>query len=258
MPGSIQSIERAAAMLRLLGAAREPVTLGELAQHLELAKATAHGIVRTLCDVGFVAQESESGRYLLTGNLATLGDALDPHLLRSRAMTWADGLAGQTGLEVQIGITDARAPGGTDTLEILHHVYRPDGSLQRLRVGERQPLHATSLGLVLLAFAPTTARLHRLPITRYTALTVVNREALARLVRTTRRRGWAHLDGGFRPGVAGLAAPIRHQLGVAVGAIAVVGPAERLQSANGEPLAPLLRRVVETAALISTNLQAKL
>lgn len=263
MPGSIQSIERAAAVLQLLGAAREPVALSEIAQTLALAKPTVHGIIRTLCDVGFVGQEHDTGRYLLTGRLATLGEGLDPHLLRSRAMTWADGLAARTGLEVQIGITGAvagaaAAPGGVDTLEVLHHVFRPDGSPQRLRVGEHQPLHATALGLVLLAFAPSTARLHRLPMTRYTASTVVDREVLGRLVRAVRRQGWAHLDGGYRPDVAAIAAPIRHHLGVGVGAIAVVGPRERLLAADGVPLDPLRSHVVETAERISSHLQEKL
>ena len=61
MPGPIQSVERAAAVLHLRGAAREPVALRELAQGLELAKPTLHGILRTLCDVGFVAQEHDTG-----------------------------------------------------------------------------------------------------------------------------------------------------------------------------------------------------
>lgn len=259
MAGPIQSVERAAAVLYLLGAVREPMALSEMAQSLGLAKPTLHGIVRTLCAVGFVAQEHDTGRYLLTARLSTLGDGLDPHLLRSRAMTWADGLTAQTGLEVQLGIAGAgTSGGGVDTLQVLHHVFRPDGSPQRLRVGEHQPLHATALGLVLLAFAPATARLHRLPLTRYTSLTVVDRERLARLVRTTRRQGWTHVDGAWRPGVAAIAAPIRHHLSAGVGAIAVVGPRERLLSADGVPLDLLRARVVETARWISDHLEEKM
>jgi DNA-binding IclR family transcriptional regulator len=46
--GTIQSIERAAAMLRLLGAAGRPLALGEVASPLDLPRPTAHGILRTL------------------------------------------------------------------------------------------------------------------------------------------------------------------------------------------------------------------
>ena len=104
MPAPIQSIERAANVLHLLAAATEPVMLGELARMLDLPKPTVHGIVRTLVDVGFVAQEPETGRYLIGAGLARLGQTLDPHLLRSRAANWADQLAATTGLEVQLGV----------------------------------------------------------------------------------------------------------------------------------------------------------
>ena len=51
MPGSIQSIERAAAVLRLLGGAGRPLALAEVAAPLDLPRPTAHGILRTLRDL---------------------------------------------------------------------------------------------------------------------------------------------------------------------------------------------------------------
>ena len=45
VPGSIQSIERAAAVLRLLGTAAGPLGLAEMARSLDLAKPTTHGIL---------------------------------------------------------------------------------------------------------------------------------------------------------------------------------------------------------------------
>ena len=64
MPGSIQSIERAAAMLRLLGSTGRALGINEIAAALDLPRPTAHGIVRTLREVGFVEQDA-SARYLL-------------------------------------------------------------------------------------------------------------------------------------------------------------------------------------------------
>ena len=62
MPGSIQSIERAAAVLRLLASTDRPLGLAELAAALDLPRPTAHGIVRTLRDVGFVEQDAAAAR----------------------------------------------------------------------------------------------------------------------------------------------------------------------------------------------------
>ena len=55
MPGSVQSIERAAAVLRLLAVGTGRLGCVEVANALDLAKGTAHGILRTLQEVGFVA-----------------------------------------------------------------------------------------------------------------------------------------------------------------------------------------------------------
>ena len=66
-------------------------------------------------------------------------------------MNWADSLAGSAGQEVLLGMPAGPAAPG---VELVHHVFRPDGSPQRLRTGELLPLHATAVGKCLLAFAP--------------------------------------------------------------------------------------------------------
>lgn len=236
----IQSIERAAAVLHLLGAVGEPVPLGELARTLDLPKPTVHGITRTLVEVGFVAQDPATGHYALGHGLRDLGARLDPHLLRARTVNWADGLAARTGLEVQLGVLS-----GT-TVELVHHVFRPDDSPQRLRTGEVQPLPTTALGQVLLAYSPTGARLRSLDL------------SLTRTVQAVRRQGWAHVDGSWRPGVAAVAAPVRHHLGIGVGALAVVGPRERVLSTDGAPRPGIAEQVVASAEAIAATLQERL
>jgi len=252
MPGTIQSIERAAAVLHLLGAVGEPVPLGELARTLDLPKPTVHGITRTLVTVGFVVQDPESGHYALGRGLRDLGARLDPHLLRARSVNWADGLAARTGLEVQLGVLS-----GT-MLELVHHVFRPDGSPQRLRVGEIQPLHASALGQVLLAFSPTGSRLRDLELPAHTATTLTSRLELTRVVQSVRRQGWAHVDGALRPGVAAVAAPVRHHLGIGVGALGVVGPRERVLGPDGQPRPGIAEQVVSTAEAVAATLQERL
>ena len=125
MPKAIQSIERAAAVLRLL--ARGPGRLGvvELAGSLGLPKGTVHGILRTLAGVGFVEQDGITGKYQLGAALLHLGTSyLDVNELRSRAINWADALASRSGEAVRIGtLLEGRAL-------VVHHVFRPDDSLQ--------------------------------------------------------------------------------------------------------------------------------
>ncbi|WP_300017668.1 IclR family transcriptional regulator [Pseudonocardia sp.] len=251
MPGAIQSIERAAAVLRLLGSTDRPLGLGEIAAALDLARPTAHGIVRTLREVGFVAQDP-SARYLLGDALRELGrGGWDRHDLRARAMNWADSLAGSTGLAVHLGVPD----GGV--VRLVHHVFRPDGSAQRIRTGEEQPLHATALGKCLLAFAPVaTPPPRELVLTRYTGRTCVAVAALAAHLATARRRGWAGDAGEFEPGVGGAAAALRGSGGLVAGAIGVVGPVEELYGIGGLLRPVLAEQLLAAAREISAQLMS--
>src|SRR4029450_13248969 len=104
MPGPIQSIQRAAAILRLLSGRTPRLCVAELAGELELAKGAVHGILRTLQRVGFVEQDSESGKYRLGAALLHMGSSyLDGNELRARALNWSDALATQTRESVRIG-----------------------------------------------------------------------------------------------------------------------------------------------------------
>jgi DNA-binding IclR family transcriptional regulator len=250
MPGSIQSIERAAAVLRLLGGAGRPLALAEIAAPLDLPRTTAHGILRTLRDVGFVDQDRDTGRYSLGGGLRRLdGGGWDRHELRSCAMNWADSLAGSAGQEVLVGM-----PAGTGA-ELVHHVFRPDGSAQRLRTGEVVALHATAVGKCLLAFAPVAVPLpDELDLQPYTGRTLSTVGRLAEHLAAARHRGWVGDTGEHRAGVGGVAAPIRTGGGLVVGVLGVEGPLDELFDAGGTPVARLVEQLRVAAREISRGL----
>lgn len=249
MPGPIQSIERAAAVLRLLGGAGRPLTLAEVAAPLDLPRPTAHGILRTLRDVGFVDQDRDTGRYGLGAGLRRLHDGWDRYELRARAMNWADSLAGSSGQEVLLGMPAAAG------VEVVHHVFRPDGSAQRLRTGQVLPLHATAVGKCLLAFAPVAVPPpHQLDLHRYTGRTVVTVGQLAEHLGVARHRGWAGELGEHRTDRGGVAAPVRTLGGLVVGSLGVEGPVDELFAAAGQPASRLVEQLAIAAREISAGL----
>jgi DNA-binding IclR family transcriptional regulator len=250
MPGSIQSIERAAAILRLLAGAPTPLRLTEISSSVQLSRGTAHGILRTLADVGFVEQDRVSGRYLIGPGLAALGQSpVDPNELRSRAMNWADPLAARTGEAVRVAV-----PEGSDA-RVVHYVFRPDHSAQRADVGAVLPGHATALGKVLLAFHPAAAHaLTDSALTRYTGRTIGTRAQLATELTQIRRQGWAVGQGEFQMDAAGLAAPLIGTGGLVVGAIGIHGAVDRLCDPAGAPRPRLLALVQECARAVNREL----
>lgn len=248
VPGAIQSVERAAAVLRILGSAGRPMALSEIADALALPKPTAFGLVRTLRDVGFVHQDHATSAYSLGDGVRNLHESgIDPHDLRSHAMNWSDALASRTRLEVHIGFPD---PAGA---LLVHHVFRPDDSVQRLRTGEVLPLHASAVGKVMLGFVagvPTSA----VTLTRFTRRTLVTRAALEAEIHASRRRGWATERSELLPDGGAIAAPLRGYGGIGVGALAVAGPVDRVFGPTGAPHDGLVEALVDTAASISRSL----
>jgi DNA-binding IclR family transcriptional regulator len=251
VPGSIQSIERAAAILRLLSGRSRRLGVGELAGELGLPKGTVHGILRTLQNVGFVEQDAESGKYQLGAALLHMGSSyLDGNELRTRALNWADSLAARSNESVRIGtLHDGRAL-------VVHHVFRPDNSRQALDVGALLPGHASALGKVLLAHNPyATDELIALGLESFTARTVTDPGALRSELAEVRGRGWASDLEELVEGEVSLAAPIQDRRGATVGAIGISGPIERL-SENGSPRSDLISYVRETARSVSRDLGA--
>lgn len=252
MPGSIQSIERAAAVLRLLAAPPGRLTLAQIVASLHLAKGTVHGIVRTLVEVGFVEQDTTTGRYRLAPELLDFNSAyLDPNELRARSMNWADPLAARTGQAVHVGVHD---PDARDLVRIVHHVFRPDGSTQRLQTGQTQAAHATALGKVLLAFSPSMLGTGEL--TRFTGRTVTEPRALQRELRGIRTAGHAVDIEEYVPRVASIAVPITGEGGLVLAGVAVLGDPADLLDAHGAARAALLANLIACAQHIAGELRA--
>jgi len=248
---TIQSIERAAAILRLLSGRERRLGVAQIAGELDLPKGTVHGILRTLASVGFVEQDPESGKYQLGAALLHMGSSyLDGNELRARALNWSDSLAARSGESVRIGTLHE-----TRVL-VVHHVFRPDDSRQALEVGALLPAHATAMGKVLLAsnrYASTELATSELP--RYTPATITEWDVLQPTLQEVLARGWAADLEELVVGVASIAAPILDRRGVTVGAIGISGPVERLID-DGGPRTDLVAFVREAARAVSRDLGA--
>jgi DNA-binding IclR family transcriptional regulator len=249
--GSIQSIERAAAILRLLSGRNRRLGVAQLAGELELPKGTVHGILRTLTLVGFVEQDAESGKYQLGAALLHMGSSyLDGNELRTRALNWSDSLATRSGESVRIGTLHE------GKVLVVHHVFRPDDSRQALEVGALVPAHATAMGKVLLAANRYAAHeVSAAGLAGFTPETITDEGALTAELTTVLDRGWAADTEELVAGEVSLAAPIDDRRGVTVGAMGISGPVERLME-EGRPRNDLVSYVREAARAVSRDLGA--
>src|SRR5580765_1960405 len=146
---SIQSIDRAARILKALASGPRRLGVSQLADRLGLARPTVHGLLQTLLAHGFVEQDRDSDKYQLGAGLLHLGNSyLDLNELRGRSIVHAERLAEVTGAAVRVGVLH-----GAEVV-VVHHVFRPDAAFQVLEVGAQLPAHATALGKAILAYVP--------------------------------------------------------------------------------------------------------
>jgi DNA-binding IclR family transcriptional regulator len=250
--GTIQSVDRAARILRALGSGTARMGVTELAEDLGIAKGTIHGLVRTLERQEFVEQDPGTGKYRLGPAMLQLGNAfLDNHELRSRSLLWADSLASRVGEAVRVGVLNG------STMLIVHHVFRPDDSVQILEVGASIPWHACALGKATVAYVESPRRdaLLRGPLPALTGRTITDPERLRDELVAVTRDGFALEDQEAIVGEAEIAAPVFDHRGMPAGALGLVGPVERLAS-GGRPAAAFTAAVREIARGLSRDMGA--
>ena len=221
MPGTVQSIERAAAVLRLLAAAPNELGVADLGNALGLAKTTVHGILRTLHQVGFVEQDHTGAHYHLSDAFGRLGESyLDPNELRSRAINWADSLASRSGEVVRIG----RLVEGK--VVVVHHVFRPDDTTRpRHRYDAPAACDRARQGRAGVRHQ------RRRPAAQAGGVHDPDDHRPGPAGRRTGRgpgQGWASEFEEYTVELAGIAAPIRGLGGLVVGAIGITGRVERI------------------------------
>jgi DNA-binding IclR family transcriptional regulator len=246
-----RAVERAAQILLALASGTPRLGVSEIADLVDVPKPTVYTMLRTLERQGLVEQETEGGKYALGPAVLQLGNAyLDGSELRARSAAWADRLARQSNEAVWVGVLSGRS------VVVVHHVFRPDDLVQILEVGAAVPWHACALGRAIAAHLDENTQKALLsgPTPRLTGRTLTDPEALRQALTTVRERGYAVEDQEATLGDASLAAPVFDWTGRPIGALGLVGPAERLlEPTHQNQLTDALRT---TARALSRDLGA--
>jgi DNA-binding IclR family transcriptional regulator len=213
-----------ARVLRVLGAfeAQHPeLTLSEIARRADLPIATAHRLVSELVAWGALERDSDAAyriglRLWEVATLAPRGVGL-----RAAALPFLQDLYEVTHENVHLAVRD-----GGEAVYLERISGR--GALPVIsRVGGRLPLHATGVGLVLLAYAPSDVQDAVLagPLIRFTARTITAPRVLRRMLAEVRRQRFAVSDGLLDIEALSVAAPVAGPDGSVVAAVSVVVPA---------------------------------
>lgn len=224
VPSQVQSVDRAMAILDIL-ARRGGAGVTEIAAELGVHKSTAFRLVTALEHRQLVEQVEERGKYRLGFGIIRLAGATAARLdIPRESRPVCERLAKELGETINVAVLDS----GQATN--VSQEYGSAAVTARNWIGQRTPLHATSSGKVLLAFADgaTAAAVLRARLERYTPHTITEPAQLRRQLIAVREQGWASTAEEFEIGLNAVAAPIRDGSGEVTAAVSVSGPSYRL------------------------------
>src|SRR2546423_5182805 len=177
-PATRSASDRLLAVLGAFDRDSPALSLAEISRRAELPLTTAHRLVGALTAWGALERD-ESGGYHIGLRLWELG-ALAPRglVLREAAMPFLEDLYESTHENVHLAIRD-----GLEVVYIERISGRSAGGVLS-RVGARWPLHATGVGLVLLAHggAELQAEVCGTGLASFTPYTVTDPARLRRVV----------------------------------------------------------------------------
>jgi DNA-binding IclR family transcriptional regulator len=222
---TVRSVERAMSLMKLIGMADGPVSLTSLAHQTDLHPATAHRLLQSLAEVGFVEQDPESSLYGPGAGFLSLALAQERRLtLAALSRSVLQQLVEETGETAGLARRD-----GANTV-IIARALSPHALRVHTPIGGLGPLHATAVGLVLLAHMSGDARSALLsgPLRKFTARTITDPKVIERTLDAIRRDGYAVADGDLHEGVANIGAPVRDADMSVVAAVSISGPSDRI------------------------------
>lgn len=228
--------------LALLTALQDNPSLAvrEGAALLGVAPSTAHRLLVTMQEKGFVVQDASTRRYgpgpaLLAVALASLqrvdvGRVARPHL---------SVLAAETRETASLAVPEG------PNVRFIDSVEGPEVVRVTSRAGVTVPAYASAAGKVLLAAASREEILRLYPSTRLprrAPRSITTRAALFRELDRVRRAGFASSHEENAPGLAAVAVGIRDVRGRTIAALSVSVPAERLDDVRVARLGAAARR----------------
>ena len=236
---TIQSVDRAAALLKAVANSRQPLTVVELAAQVGLNRSTAWRLLATLDAHGLVERDPATQRYSVGYAIIQIAAGGDYDALVRRAHPVLQHLANDTGETVNLAVAKRFD---------LVYVHQVEASqvMSPNWLGRVVALHATSSGKAFLAWLPKEEReaLVTRKLERFTSTTITDRRRLEEELEEVRRNGYSVCVGELEETLYGASAAVLNERERPVAIVSVWGPQHRLPA---ERLPEIGRKALATA-----------
>lgn len=242
-------VERCLAIMELLAAHPEGLTLAEMVEKMGVPKNGVFRVAMTMLNAGYLKRDEESMRFSLSKKMLVLGySSITNENIIELSRDIMHGLREITRETVCIGIRIETDGIVLDQLMGLHPFKFS------LEIGLRFPLYAGSPGKAIFAHLPEMEFeniLGRINLEKMTDTTITDKDELRVEMARIRECGYAIDRAEGLPGCHCIGAPILDHNSYPVAAIWTTGPAERMSETYFKEMGPI---VVEYAGRISKRL----
>lgn len=224
---TVKTAARTLDIFEAFASAKEPLSLTELARHLQSPIRSCHGLIRTLTARGYLYFLENRRRYYPTRRLLELGNALAAHdPLIERLLGRLEDLRTRTGETIIVGKRQDDA--------ILYLLVLEGRRTIRYAasIGDRKPLHSSALGKAFLGEEDDSSlkrTLESMQRNQVTDNTITDVDRLFANIATSRKRGFFVTNG---ENVADVTAVARtYRIDAELLGICVAGPTSRMEMA---------------------------
>jgi len=245
----INSILRASNILKCFSGDKTHFKITELARQLGLDRSTTYRILLSLEKAGFVERDEKAGTYSLGLGAFEIGNAYlrQKDLIQVSKPVMAD-LAQKVQETVHLAVLSETEIVYVDKCD------SPRSLGVMSKIGQRGPLHCTSLGKTLLAFQPEEEQLRiiqKIKMTAFTSRTITTKQGLIEELKIVKRQGYALDRREIEEDVECIGAPILNHLKNVIAALSISGPQRKIGTPKEKQV---IQDVVSAAALISSKM----
>lgn len=246
--GASSTALKALRTLDIVASSLSDLSIQDVADRLKTDKITAYRMLITLHHAGYLVRNEETKRYRLSYKLVSLcKNLLAENEVTNLIMRTLKELSQKTQETLHYSVLD-----GHEAV-LIHRVKGSQLVNVDFQIGDRSPLHCTSIGKVLLAYQEPSMidSIINAGLPPFASNTITDPEAFRKELSKIRLEGYGLDDHEFADNMRCIAVPVFENGGVVRSGISISGPDSRL---TVEKLHELKGPLVEASSTLSRQL----
>ncbi|MBP6492282.1 MAG: IclR family transcriptional regulator [Clostridia bacterium] len=218
---SVQSVDRVLDIIEVLSTEQDGLGVTTIAKKVGLHKSTAHRLLTTLANRGYVAKTGEGNYKIGLKLIEAVSCYINSLELQTEARPYLMQLTGELGLTSHLGILDRDMVVYIEKMDVVSSIRMYS------QIGLRMHSYCSSLGKCLLSNyskEELNGIMKDCSFIKFTNNTIGSMEELHKEINKVRKQGWAMDNEEYEIGHRCIGAPIYDYKGDIIAAISASGP----------------------------------